>query len=74
MRRLPAGLRVYDMVYNPPHTALLRDAAALGLPHAHGLSMLVQQGARSLEIWTGIPAPVPVMHQAAVAMLASPRS
>ncbi|AOS43918.1 Shikimate dehydrogenase [Lacunisphaera limnophila] len=68
--RLPAGLRVYDMVYNPPQTALLRDAAARGLSHANGLSMLVHQGARSLEIWTGVTAPVSVMHAAATAALA----
>jgi len=74
LRRLPAGLRVYDMIYNPPQTALLRDAAALGLPCANGLSMLVHQGARSLEIWTGVPAPVAVMHQAAAAALTHPRS
>ena len=67
--RLPAGLRVYDMVYNPPVTALLRDAAALGLPHANGLSMLVHQGARALEIWTGAAVPAAVMHAAASAAL-----
>lgn len=67
--RLPAGLRVFDMVYNPPVTALLRDAATLGLPHANGLSMLVHQGARSLEIWTGAVVPAPAMHAAASAAL-----
>ncbi len=65
LRALPAGLRVCDMIYNPPETPLLREAAALGLPRANGLSMLVHQGARSLEIWSGRPAPVPVMHAAA---------
>jgi shikimate dehydrogenase len=74
LRRLPAGVRVYDMIYNPPQTALLCDAAALGLPCANGLSMLVHQGARSLEIWTGVPAPVAVMHQAAAAALDHPHS
>jgi shikimate dehydrogenase len=69
LRRLPAGIRVYDMIYNPPQTALLRDAGALGLPHANGLSMLVHQGARSLEIWTGATVPAPVMHTAASAAL-----
>lgn len=69
LRRLPAGLRVYDMVYNPPVTALLREAATLGLPHANGLAMLVHQGARALEFWTGVPAPAPVMAAAARAAL-----
>lgn len=69
LRRLPKGITVYDMVYNPPQTALLRDAAALGLPHANGLSMLVHQGARALEIWTGASVPVAIMHDAARAAL-----
>ena len=53
---LPRPAAVFDMIYNPPQTALLREAAALGVPHANGLAMLVHQGAKSLEIWTGIPA------------------
>jgi len=69
LRRLPAGIKVYDMIYNPPQTALLREAAALGLPHANGLSMLVHQGARSLGIWTGSDVPADVMHTAARAAL-----
>lgn len=70
LRRLPAPAQVYDMTYNPPSTALLRQAVELGLPHAHGLSMLVQQGARSLTLWTGRPAPAEAMHAAAKAALA----
>ena len=55
----------------PPQTPLLRTAAARGLPHAHGLSMLVHQGARALEIWTGVPADAtaPAMLVAARAAL-----
>jgi len=70
LRRLPAGAKVYDMIYNPPQTALLREAAALGLPHANGLAMLVYQGARALEIWTGATVPVAAMQSAAEAALA----
>jgi len=64
---LPRPAGVYDMIYNPARTPLLRDAAALGLPCANGLSMLVHQGAKALEIWTGIPAArtAPFMQQAA---------
>jgi shikimate dehydrogenase len=72
LHRLPRNLRVYDMIYNPPQTALLRDAAALGLPHANGLSMLVHQGARALEIWTDTPVPAPVMRTTAAAALGIP--
>lgn len=50
--QLPSGWKVYDMIYNPSATALLRQAAERGLPIANGLSMLVHQGARSLEIWS----------------------
>jgi shikimate dehydrogenase len=57
------------MIYRPPQTALLRQAAQLGLPHANGLSMLIHQGARSLETWTGANVPVPVMQAAAHAAL-----
>jgi shikimate dehydrogenase len=53
---LPRPAGVFDMIYNPPQTRLLRQAQAFGLSCANGLSMLVHQGAKSLEIWTGAPA------------------
>jgi len=49
---LPDGWKVYDMIYNPHQTPLLREASACGLDTANGLSMLVHQGARSLGIWS----------------------
>ena len=69
---LPRPAAVYDMIYNPPRTPLLQAAAALGLPHAHGLGMLVHQGAKALELWTGVPAhcTAPAMAAAARAALA----
>ena len=69
---LPRPAAVYDMIYNPAETRLLRQAAFLGLPHANGLTMLVHQGAKALEIWTGVPAAqtAPVMAAAAKAALA----
>lgn len=69
--KIPAPAGVYDMIYRPHQTALLRQAAALGLPHANGLSMLIHQGARSLELWTGATVPMPVMQAAAHAALNS---
>lgn len=71
LRTLPRPRVVYDMVYRPPRTALLRQAAELGLAHANGLSMLIHQGARSLGLWTGATVPVPVMQAAAHAALNS---
>ncbi len=66
---LPRPAGVYDMIYNPPRTPLLREAGDLGVPCANGLAMLVHQGAKSLEIWTGIPAArtAPLMQAAAEA-------
>lgn len=69
LRKIPRPARVLDMIYRPARTALLRQAAELGLPHANGLSMLVHQGARSLELWTGATVPVAVMQAAATAAL-----
>lgn len=66
LRRLPRPASVYDMIYNPPRTPLLRQAEALGLPCANGLEMLVHQGAKALEIWSGVPA-----EQTAPAMAAA---
>src|SRR5579863_1970478 len=53
---LNAGL-VFDMVYNPLETPLLKLAKSRGIPVISGLEMFVQQGARQFEIWTGKPAP-----------------
>jgi 3-dehydroquinate dehydratase/shikimate dehydrogenase len=52
---------VFDMVYNPLDTPLLRLAHSRGLHFISGLEMFVQQGARQFEIWTGKPAPEPDM-------------
>jgi shikimate dehydrogenase len=71
LTHLPRPAGVYDMIYNPPQTPLLHQAAALGMPQANGLAMLVHQGAKSLEHWSGVPAErtAPVMMRAARAAL-----
>lgn len=69
LRNIPRPAWVYDMIYRPPQTALLRQAAELGVTCANGLSMLVYQGARSLEMWTEVTVPVNIMQQAALAAL-----
>ncbi|HEY4009838.1 MAG TPA: shikimate dehydrogenase, partial [Acidobacteriaceae bacterium] len=48
---------VFDLVYNPIETPLLRMAKQKGLAVISGVEMFVQQGARQFEIWTGKPAP-----------------
>lgn len=55
---------VYDMIYRPAETPLLRAARAAGRRAANGLGMLLYQGVKALEIWSGLPAPVAVMRQA----------
>jgi shikimate dehydrogenase len=49
----PPNAAIYDLVYNPRETELVRDARAAGLPATTGLGMLVEQAALSFEIWTG---------------------
>jgi shikimate dehydrogenase len=54
----------YDMIYRPAETPFLAAARAAGCRAANGLGMLLHQGARALEIWTGRPAPLAVMRGA----------
>jgi shikimate dehydrogenase len=64
---LHAGQVVTDLVYAPRPTPWLAAAAATGATTVDGLGMLVHQAALQLELWTGQPAPVDVMWQAATA-------
>lgn len=48
---------IYDLVYNPLETKLLKLAKSKGLHTLSGVEMFVSQGARQFEIWTGKPAP-----------------
>jgi shikimate dehydrogenase len=61
---LPTPRGVYDMIYNPAETQLLVRAKSLGIPHANGLSMLIHQGVRALEIWSDTNVPVAAMRRA----------
>ncbi|HEX6034667.1 MAG TPA: shikimate dehydrogenase [Anaerolineales bacterium] len=49
----PPRAAIYDLVYNPPETRLVREARAQGLPATTGLGMLIEQAALAFEIWTG---------------------
>lgn len=55
---------VYDMVYRPAETRLLRSAREAGCRTANGMGMLLYQGAAALELWTGRPAPIETMRRA----------
>jgi len=68
--RIPAKL-VFDMVYTPMETALLRRAKSQGAETIAGLEMFLEQAARQFEIWTGERAPRAVMEKAALEALAA---
>ncbi len=61
---LAPGALVYDMVYQPPETRLMREARALGLPAENGLTMLAQQARLAFALWTGVQVPVTVFLNA----------
>jgi shikimate dehydrogenase len=54
----------YDMIYRPAETPFLRAAKAAGSRVANGLGMLLYQGAKALEIWSGKTAPIETMRDA----------
>jgi shikimate dehydrogenase len=60
---LPSHGAVIDLVYITGGTPLVRKARSLGLPTADGWEILLAQGARSFEMWTGRPAPVSSMRE-----------
>jgi shikimate dehydrogenase len=62
---VPKDALVYDLVYNPSETPLLRMAREAGATTIGGLPMLVYQGAASFELWTGREAPLDIMFLAA---------
>lgn len=51
LKKDPAA--VYDLVYSPKQTPWLKEAEKLGVPHANGLGMLIEQAALSFGLWTG---------------------
>lgn len=55
---------IYDLVYSPLETLLLKEAKELKLKTINGLEMLLYQGAKSFEIWTGKNAPINTMRRA----------
>ncbi|MBE6499894.1 MAG: shikimate dehydrogenase [Methanobrevibacter thaueri] len=57
-------LTVFDAVYNPNETVLIKEAVKAGAKPVYGIKMLLYQGAESFKIWTGYDAPVNVMEKA----------
>jgi shikimate dehydrogenase len=66
---LRPGLIVYDIVYNPVKTRLLREAEVVGASTISGVDMLVWQGALAFEKWTGVKAPAELMKIEALRLL-----
>jgi len=64
-----SNLVVFDIVYNPLHTRLLKEAEASGARIITGEKMLIYQGAEAFRIWTGISEPVDVMNKALLTAL-----
>ena len=55
---------VADVIFNPPGTVFLREAAERGCQTLDGLGMLVNQGATAFKIWTGTDPDIDVMREA----------
>jgi shikimate dehydrogenase len=66
---LKPDLVVFDIVYNPIMTRLLREAAAAGARTIGGIDMLAWQGALAFEKWTGQKAPLDLMRREAIKLL-----
>jgi shikimate 5-dehydrogenase len=66
---LRPGAVVFDMVYEPRETPLLAAARARGCVTIGGVEMLVAQAVGQFEAWTGAPAPVEAMTEAALAAI-----
>ena len=61
---IPTGSFIYDLVYNPLETYLMRQAHAAGCGTSNGLGMLLHQGALAFELWTGQKPSIQVMEKA----------
>ena len=67
---LPDHATVFDLVYVPPETDLIRSARARGLRASNGSEMLIQQAAIAFERWTGVGGMADVMREAVAPLLA----
>ena len=69
---VPSGIRfsnhqiIFDIIYTPIETALLRKAKAEGAATINGVEMFVHQGAMAFELWTGKKFPIDTARRAVV--------
>ena len=61
LAKLPKAAKVFDMVYSPFETPLLREAVSMGIEAVNGLGMLAAQGEKAFTIWTGKTPPKGLM-------------
>lgn len=61
-RNLKKGMLVFDSVYNPPETRLLREARTAGCTVVSGVELFINQAAGQFELWTGKKAPIEAMR------------
>lgn len=64
----PPQAVLYDLVYNPAETSLVRAARSAGLKAETGLGMLIEQAALAFEIWSGFSLPREIMWKAALSL------
>lgn len=60
---LPSNIFIYDLVYNPRETKLVRDARSQGIQATTGLGMLIEQAALAFETWTGKNPPREILFE-----------
>ena len=70
-RDFKEGMVVFDSVYNPLETRLLREAKSAGCTVIPGSELFVNQAARQFELWTGQPAPTDIMREVLLEKLAA---
>jgi shikimate dehydrogenase len=63
---LPTGIMIYDLVYNPRETKLVKDARAQGAQATTGLGMLIEQAALAFELWTGMKPAKDILYASVV--------
>lgn len=66
LKYINAAHFIYDLIYTPEETALIKAAREKGARAVNGLGMLVHQAAEAFKIWTGVSAPIDEMRQALI--------
>ena len=62
-RFLKKGITVFDSVYNPPETKLIREAKEAGCTAVSGIELFINQAAAQFQLWTGTKAPKEAMRR-----------